>query len=138
MFKKIVFPGLVAGVVALVVGMIVSTLISLALPALTAQYQNPGLFRPWSDPKMSIYFAYPFLLGLGLAYVWDKVKGSVPGNIWQRAWAIMIGILVVSTIPGMTISYSSFPVSVLMILSWTAVGLVSAYFAAAVIAKMNG
>jgi hypothetical protein len=138
MLKKVVLPGLVAGVVALAVGMIVSALISVALPVLNAQYQNPGLFRPWSDPKMSIYFAYPFLLGLGLAYVWDRIKNVVPGNIWQRAWSIMIGMLVVSTIPGMTISYSSIPISLLMTFSWTVTGLVSVFFAAAVIAKMNG
>ena len=138
MFKKIVLPGLVSGVVITVVGMAVSMLIGLMLPGLSSQYQNAGLFRPWSDPKMQIFFAYPFLLGLGLAYVWDKVKGSVSGNIWKRTWTLMLGVFVISTIPGMTITYSTFTVSLLMVMSWTLGALVQLYLAGVILAKMNG
>jgi hypothetical protein len=108
------------------------------MPGLAAEYQNPALFRPWSDPLMSIYFAFPFLLGLALAWVWDRVKGLLPGAIWQRALGLTLGYFLISTIPGMTITYSSFPVSLAMVLSWTVSSVVQVYCGTLVLAKMNG
>jgi hypothetical protein len=43
----------------------------------------------------------------------------------------------VAAIPGMLMSYSSFPVSFVMILSWTLTGLVEAVLAGIILAKLN-
>ncbi len=137
MFKKIIVPGLLAGLAAVVTGMMLSMGIEKIFPAIMAQYHNPGIFRAWSDPKMSIFFACPFLLGLGLAWVWDKIKIVVPGNVWKRAGLVTMGIFLISTIPGMTISYSTFQISAAMTLSWTVIGVAQAYVTALVLAIMN-
>ena len=137
MFKKVLIPGLAASIAILIVGMLFSILTNQLFPDLNAEYQKAGLFRPWSDPLMSIFFVYPFLLGYGLAWVWDKVKALLTGSIWQRAWVLALGYFVASTIPGMTITYSSFSVSLLMVLSWTIGGLVQVYCAGLVLSKMN-
>jgi len=136
--KKVLIPGLVTGLVILIVGMVVGQLINLAIPGLMAEYQNPNLFRPWEDPLMSIYFAHPFILGLALAWVWNKVKGLVSGKPLARATHFALGYWIVATIPGMVISYASFPLSLTIILSWTITCLLQAIAAGLVLGKMNG
>lgn len=131
--KKIIVPGLVVGVVLFVIGMLLSMIFNMLIPSLQAEYQNPNMFRPWSDPLMSLFFAHPFLFGLGLAYVWDKIKGAIGGNPLN----LTIGIVVISTIPGMVITYSSFPVSITMVLTWTIMGIVNAYVGGLILSKMN-
>ena len=134
--RKVLIPGLAAGVAMLLVGMIISWLINLALPDLMMEYKTT-LFRPWEDPLMSLYFAHPFVLGLALAFVWDKVKGFLQGGPMKRATNFALAYFIVATIPGMLISYSSFPLSILMILSWTISSLVQAWTAGLVLAKIN-
>jgi len=135
--KKILVPGLIAGAAMLVVSMIVGQLFHLAFPSLLAEYQNEALFRPWSDPLMNIYWAQPFILGLILAWIWDMTKSLVAGgNACVRGcrfgaiyWAI--------TIPGMVISYASFPLSLLLVASWTVSILAQALAAGYILALMN-
>ncbi|MBU0502363.1 MAG: hypothetical protein ABIH69_05720 [bacterium] len=133
--KKVILPGLVAGFLMSVVGMAVSMLMGKAIPTLMAEYKNVAMFRPWEDPLMMLFFAHPFVLGLALAYVWDKIKGSLSGN---KAVSFAFGVFLVATIPGMFITYCSFQVSLAMTLSWTVTGLVNALVAGLVLSKMNG
>lgn len=134
--RKVFIPGLIAGAAMLVVSMILSQLINLAFPALMEQYKA-SLFRPWDDPIMSLYFAHPFVLGLALAFVWDKVKGLLKGVPIKRATHFALAYFIVATVPGMLISYSSFPLSLSMILSWTLSSLLQAWTAGVVLAKLN-
>ncbi len=136
--KKILIPGLLAGLIMLIVGMVLSQLINMILPGLMAEYQTAGLFRPWSDPLMSVYFAHPFIVGLVLAWVLGKVKGLLGGSLWQKAGGLTLGIFLVSTLPGMVISYSSFPLSLAMILSWTVSSVAQVYCGSLLLIKMNG
>jgi len=128
--KKVVIPGIVAGLLMAVVGMGYSMLMGKLFPAIMAEYSNTAIFRPWKDPLMQLFFAYPFVLGLALAYVWDKVKGSMGG--------LILGYFLVAIIPGMLISYSSFHVSLLMTINWTLGSLVNVLVAVLVLKKMNG
>jgi hypothetical protein len=135
--KKVLIPGLVAGVVMLIIGMLVSQAIHMIFPALAAEFKT-ALFRPWDDPIMSFYFAHPFVLGLALAFIWDKVKGIISGGPLKRATHLALGFFILSIVPGMLISYSSFPLSLLMIFSWTVSAFLQALGAGLVLAKMNG
>jgi len=83
---------------------------------------------------MSIFFAHPFILGIALAWVWDKIKGSISSDPKKFA----LGVFAIATIPGMVITYSSFQLSLAIVLSWTIMGLVNAYVAGLILAKMNG
>jgi hypothetical protein len=132
--RKIVGPGLLAGLLMLIVGMVLNIAIEKMIPGIMAEYKTPGLFRPWTDPLMQIYFAYPFILGLALAYAWDKIKGCLGEN---KVWAFVWGLFLVATLPGMFITYSSFQVSLAMVLSWTICGIVNVLVAGLVFAKMN-
>jgi nitrogen fixation/metabolism regulation signal transduction histidine kinase len=117
----------------LILGMAISYLF-IRIPAVAVDYNNTNLMRPWSDPLMSIFFLYPFVQGLIFSWAWNKTKGLFTGN---RGVKFGGALWLVATVPGMLVSYSSFPLSFLTIISWLASGLVSALAAGIIFAKMN-
>jgi len=135
--RKILIPGLLAGFAMAVVGMIVGMGLHLIFPSVALEYQNTALFRPWTDPIMNIYWACPFILGLVLAVIWDKVKSVVPGsNFCAKGMYFGSGYFAV-TISGILINYASFPISILMVITWYLAVLAEALTAGAVLAYMN-
>lgn len=136
--KKIFGVGLLAGLVILIVGMILTQLSNLIFPSLAVEYENISLFRPWEDPLMQLYWLYPFVLGLVLAWVWDKIKDIIKGKtLHQKAWNFAWFYFLLATIPGMFITYSSFQVSLGMVFLWAISGLLQVYFAGLLFAKMR-
>ncbi len=132
--KKVVLPGLLVGLVMLAVSVVVGQLFHLLFPLLASEYMT-SLFRPWTDPIMSLFFVVPFLLGLALAFIWLKVRRLFKGSIWQKGSTFGFMYWLV-TIPGMVMTYASFPVSLLMVLSWTITILLQALCAGWVLAKV--
>lgn len=136
--KKNFVPGLVAGLVMLVAAMVVGWLTTLALPSIAQEYENANLFRTASDPIAYVYFLYPFFLGIALAWVWDRTKGVVgEGSLWVRGSRFARAFWVVSALPGILMSYSSFPISLTVALSWLLSSLVQLLCGGFVYAKMN-
>lgn len=137
--KKILLPGIVAGIVMLIVGMVVSQLFGMVVPTLMAEYNNPNLFRPWDDPLMSLYFLYPFYLGIALAWVWDKVKLLVAaGGVLKRGATFGLAFFVVASFPGIFMTYSCHPYSLTMVISLWVGALVQLVCAGVVYARLNG
>jgi hypothetical protein len=126
MWKK----GLVAGFVLLIVGMLLNWLLGAIFPTLASEYQNTRIFRPWDDPLMIAYFGYPFVLGVVLAVLWDRLKIKDPMEFAKFYF-------IVATIPGMFISWTSFQLSSLMILSWMLMGFIQAYVAGVVFGRVK-
>jgi hypothetical protein len=86
-----------------------------------------------------LYFIYPFLLGLALSWAWSKSKGIFGGkSLLERAGKFGLFYFVIAGVPGMFVTYSSFAISLPMVLSWTISGLVNAVIAGWLFAKMNG
>lgn len=134
--KRVILSGIVAGIAMLAVGMVVGQIFSFLFP-LNAEYNNTALFRPWSDPPMSVYFAAPFVLGIILAYIWQRVKTLFKEkNYCGRGTCFGIWYWLV-TIPGMIITYSSFQISLLMTLSWSISIFAQGLTAGVIFAKMN-
>lgn len=130
--KKILLPGLAAGVAMLVVWLVLSQVLAFLFPQLAVEFANPALFRPWSDPLMVLFFAYPFVLGVVLAWMWNKTKG-----VWKNGVDFALAYWLSASIPGMFVSYTSFPLSLVMVLSWTITGLAEVLCASAVFERMN-
>jgi hypothetical protein len=137
MTKRVIVPGLLAGLSMLIVGMGLSYLFSAILPDVYAEYQNTALFRSWEDPLMLIYFVQPFVTGLVLAWIWERTKtlfgtGSAVGKGVVFAliyWMFSLG--------GMLISYSSFPISAALVGTWYVSILLQGIAAGIVLAKLN-
>jgi len=134
--KKILWTGLAAGVAMLVVNFIINPLFNAIFPSLQDAYMNP-VFRPWDDPLMMLFFLYPILLGLALAFVWDKTKHLFKKSPLQNGLNFGLIFFLVGGIPNFLINYSSFNLPLVMILTWTVMGLVNGLIAGFVLAKLN-
>lgn len=87
---------------------------------------------------MSIYFVHPFVVGIILAWLWNKTKSLFSGaNFWKKGALFGLVYWIITTIPGMIISYASFRLSFLMIVSWTVLGLVEVLCVGIICAAMN-
>lgn len=126
MYKR----GIVAGVVLVIVGFAINMLMGMLIPSVASEYQNTAIFRSWDDPLMMVYFAYPFILGVVLSYLWKVVKEKDPME-FARLYFI------IATIPGMFITWTSMQISALMIAVWMIVGFLQAYIAGLVFSKVK-
>ena len=134
--KKIVGVGLLAGLAMTLVGVVINVVMNIVLPELNEAYKTSGLFRPWSDPRMMMFFLIPFFTGIILAWVWTKVKEVVKGGT-PTAKSLNYGLIYwLTTLPGMLITYSSFNVSLAMVMSWTVANLFEGVVACLLIAKL--
>jgi len=134
--KKVIVSGLLSGLIIFIASMLTSKIFGVIFPFLNAEYTNESIFRPWSDPLMLLYFAYPFLLGIILAWFWQKTKSIFGENI---KGGINFGVVywAITSIPGMFITYSSFQVSLLLVISWSVAGLIGAVLAGIVFVKLD-
>lgn len=133
MIKK----GLIAGVAVLVVGVGINFLAGAVLPGIQKEYQNPSLFRPWEDPLMMAFFLYPFIFGLVGVYLWSLLKDKLKGDETKKAYEFAKIYFIVATIPGMFITYTSFQISLTMVLLWAVTGFVEAFVAGYIFAKVK-
>lgn len=130
--------GLLAGLAILVVGFIFSWVIGSIFPGVMNEYDNLSIFRPWDDPLMTAYFAYPFILGTALSYLWQIIDKKIKGeDEVGRAMDFAKIYFFIATIPGMFISYTTFNLSLLMILLWTISGYIDAFIAGWIFAKIK-
>lgn len=137
-WKRVIKLGLLSGLVMFILSMITGQVTGVLFPSLMMEYTNAGLFRPWSDPIMSLYILYPFVEGFVVAFVWEMFKKLCDKGTWVQE-GICFGFIfwLLTNITGMLISYSTFPVSFLMIVSWSLSSLVQLLGGGLVNAKMN-
>jgi membrane protease YdiL (CAAX protease family) len=136
MNKKTFLIGLLSGVIILVVGLIMNWILNLIFPSLVADYQNLSVFRSWSDPLMALYFVYSFLVGIIFVWMWPKTKQFFGTDKECKRGARFGFTYWAITLPGLVMSYGTFPVSFAMVLSWTISGLLQAIAGGIVCAKM--
>lgn len=137
LMKKILIPGLLAGVAMTVTSLVVGQIIS-RLFNTNQEYVNSQMYRPWSDPLMMLYFLYPFILGLSLSYLWDNLKlVSREKKLVNKALNFAIFYFLIASFPGMFITYSSFAVSFPMILSWSIAGFAEVFVGGLVLGKIK-
>lgn len=135
--KKFLLSAIISAVAVFVVSMVINYLFSLIFTGLKGEYENSNIFRPWGDPLMMIYFIYPLIFALIVAFVWDKVKSAFSGTYINKVVNFSLIYWLAASIPGMIMSLSSFKISLIMILSWTIGGLFQILTAAFITIKMN-
>lgn len=120
----------------LATGLLVGQVFNVLIPSLTEEYKNENLFRAWTDPVMSLYFVHPFVLGLIMAWIWSYIRPLLPGR--PASAGLVFGLIyMVTIIPGMLMSFSSFPLSAAMVISWLVSGLAEGLVAGWVLAYLN-
>ncbi|MCB0618658.1 MAG: hypothetical protein KDC43_03190 [Saprospiraceae bacterium] len=133
--KKIVFPGLVAGVVLLIISYAGLYLSIQFFPKLVEEFYNP-IFYPGEDRTL-LYFIHPFVLSFALAWFWERFKEMFKGSFVVRGFELGIVYGVVATLPAMWITFSAINVSLSMVVTWFIYGLAQATLAGLIYAKMN-
>ncbi|MFA6131525.1 MAG: hypothetical protein WC702_00450 [Patescibacteria group bacterium] len=133
--KKILLSGLVAGIVMLVIAVALSFAWQFIFPSVALEYATP-LFRPWSDPLMSLIFVCPLLTGFFLAWIWSMVKGCHQGSASKKVLLFATGWTIFSFL-GIFMTYSCFQMSFLMMLTWVLSSATQYYFGTWVLIKMN-
>lgn len=137
MFKKIIRSGFFAGIIMLLAGLLTSQLFVLYDRSLKMEYENASLFRSWSDPLMMGYFVHPFVLGFILSWLWLKTRVLFSGEAqWKNGVNFGLTYWLI-TVPGMIISYCTFPISFLMVLSWSVGILIQALLAGLLFSKLD-
>ncbi|MCX6758597.1 MAG: hypothetical protein NTX14_02730 [Candidatus Nealsonbacteria bacterium] len=135
--NKIIIRGLLAGLAMLLTSWFMGQILYGIHPQLEGEYRNALLFRPWSDPLMSLVFVEPFILGVILAWIWSLVKETIKGET-EVMKGVNFGFAYwVLTIPGMIMSYGSFPVTLVMIIGWSVTILAQGIAAGMVLARLN-
>lgn len=135
--KDIVKPGLLASLVMLVVGMALNVIGGELFPSVGESYYNTDIYRPWEDPLMSLMFLQPIIMGFGFAWVWSKIKGAVKGSQNEQARNVATGLWLVSTFPGIVITYASFQISLLTALLWAVAGFFTIWAGMVVVVKTS-
>jgi hypothetical protein len=133
--KKIVTSGLIAGVVLLVLSILGLYATIWFFPTLAAQYYDPA-FDSQSGRYM-IYYAHPFVIGLALAWFWDRFKVVLKGSFLTRGIEFGLAYALVAIFPVMWLTYSALSVSLAMVGTWLAFGLLQGVVAGLVFGKTN-
>jgi len=87
-----------------------------------------------NDPLMNVYWFYPFLQGIALAWGWHKTKNLFKGIVSLNA---SLAYVFLATLPGMLITYSTYNMSFLMIITWLVSGFLQVWVSLIVISLMN-
>lgn len=136
--KKIIVPGLAAGIVMLIVSVLLMFIYPVIFPGVESEYINNPMFRSWSDPWMYYVYLNPIILGIILAFIWRYTKDLFKGKNKVKAGAKFgLSIWVLFGITGMLMTLSTFNISALMVLTWTITGLIQYILGGIVIARLS-
>ncbi|VVC00059.1 Uncharacterised protein [uncultured archaeon] len=122
--KQVIGSGIVFGVVAIMLGMVVSMLFGALFPGMAVEYKT-SLFRSWEDPLMMAFFLVFFVEGFIYAYFYDFVRQLLSGgSAFERGLKYGVALFAITSVPGMLVTYTSFVISLPMVISWLFSGLV--------------
>lgn len=135
--KKIFTTGLIAGFSMLIVSILMSFIFNQMFPALSQEYSNTNIMRPFGDPIMSLFYLQPFFLAIILSFVWSKTKSCVTGNNFVTKGLVFAAFYILITLPGMLITWATFKISFLMVATWTVSVALQAMALGIINAKIN-
>jgi hypothetical protein len=102
--KRIVVSGLVAGVVVLAISMAISTVSQVLFDYNVMAL--PGM-RSVNDPVSILFFAFPFVIALAMAVLYDFTRKSFTGIATRKGMVLALLGWIVYGIPSSFIVFSS-------------------------------
>jgi len=134
--KKAVSPVLLAGTLVLVVSLLLLFTIIYFLPSVMDEYYNP-VFRSSSFQTDWLFYTHPFVLSISLYWFWDRFKTFFNGSFVWRAFEIALAYGIIAMVPVLWLTFSAIDISFIMVSTWLAYGIMQAFVAGLVFAKMN-
>ena len=104
-------------------------------PQVADEYFSP-VFRKAGETDWTFY-VHPFILAIALKWFWERYKGILKGSVLLRAIEVASVYSVVALLPILWLTFSAIDVSFKMVITWFIYGLVQAFAAGIVFAKLN-
>ncbi len=127
---------LTAGVAVLIVSVSMLFTLIYMLPGMVEEYYNP-VFRSSSFETDWLFYAHPFVLSLALYWFWEQYKTKFSGSVVMKAVQVALNYGAVAMLPVLWLTFSAVSISVIMVLTWLAYGIVQSFVAGVVFAKMS-
>lgn len=135
MIRRILIPGITAGVVLFGLSYLILYVTIYLMPGLVETYYNP-VYWPGNERAL-LFFAHPFVLSLPLAWFWDRFKPQLSEPWLVRGLQFGLVYALIATLPSMWITFSAIDVPLTMVLTWFAYGLMQALVCGIIMARMN-
>jgi len=133
--KRIIISWITAGAVMLILGLGMFYAGLYFFPQVADEYFS-AVFRKAGD-KDWIFYVHPFILAFALKWFWERYKGIFTGGIIIRAIEVALVYGIVALLPILWLTYSAIDVSLKMVGTWLVYGLVQAFAAGLVFARLN-
>jgi hypothetical protein len=133
--KKTILSGLLAGVVLLILSVLGLYATIWLFPGVAAQYYDPAFDT--QAGRYMIYYAHPFLIALALSWFWNRFKGVLTGGFLTKGIEFGLVYALIAILPVMWLIYSAMNVSLAMVGTWWAFGLLQGSVAGLVFEKLN-
>ena len=133
--KKIILSVIISGIVLLILSVAMFYASVYLFPAVTQEYLST-VFRT-SGKTDWLYYAHPFVLSVALKWFWERYKDIFKGSFILRALEVALVYGIVALIPVLWLTFSAIDVSLQMALTWLLYGLIQAFAAGIVFAKLN-
>jgi len=126
--------GLIAGVAVTLVNVLFHFVTQSLYPAFQLEMHTCKAIRPLEDPRMMYAgLVHPILESVLFSFIFSHFKLAAGTDVFS-AVALAAQIWFVCTLPGMFLTYSSFRVSLPLVIMWSVSTLVQAATAAAAVA----
>lgn len=132
---KVFVAWLAAGVLMLLLGLGMVFICIHLFPRIADEYFSP-VFRRAGETDWTFY-VHPFILSFALKWFWERYKGIFKGGFLLRAAEVALVYGVVALLPILWLTFSAIDVSVKMTLTWFVYGILQAFAAGIVFAKLN-
>ena len=133
--KKVVLSVLLSGIVLLVLSVVMFYASARFFPAVTQEYLS-NVFRTAGKTDW-MFYTHPFIVSIALKWFWERYKTIFKGSLLLRALEVALVYGIVALLPVLWLTFSAMEVSLPMIITWLVYGLVQAFTAGLVFAKLN-
>jgi hypothetical protein len=133
--NKVFIAWLVAGIIMLLLGVGMLYAGIYFFPKIANEYFSP-VFRRAGESDWTFY-VHPFILAFAFKWFWERYKSIFKGGVVLRALEIALMYGMVALLPILWLTFSAIDVSLKMIITWFIYGLVQAFAAGIVFAKLN-
>jgi hypothetical protein len=133
--KRIILPGLAAGVVLLILSVLGLYATIWFFPSLAVQYFDPAFDAQQS--RYMMYYIHPFIIAMALSWFWSRFKGVLSGSFLTRGFEFGLIYAIIAIFPMMWMIYSAIHISIEMVASWFILGLLQGIISGFVFEKMN-
>jgi hypothetical protein len=133
--KKVLQSVLLSGVILLLLSALMFFAGAKFLPGVTQQYMS-SVFRSAGNTDW-MFYAHPFIVSIALKWFWERYKTILKGSLFLKALEMSLVYGIVALIPVLWLTFSAIDVSFSMVITWLFYGLVQAFAAGIIFAKLN-